>query len=367
MPAGRQAPQTPSPIGFDLGGRTFTYRLEGAEVVVEAGLERATSVVSLSAGDWNHVLSQTRSFINLFLAGDLRFVEGDFKSIVDWEPLLKQHHCGIPVYDPRRVDLSDVDLTRTFTVEDPDEEIRGFLTTTGFAHLRSVFSPEEMAELDAEVDRLAETAAPDDEMSWWVDDAGGDRRLCRLVYAGGRSELIAGFESDATVHRLGTLVRPDLRVASDRMEGTSVLLKVPGRTSGLSNIPWHQDCGMGGHSIYCPSVAVGIQITGSDAARGNLLVVPGSHGQTLHYDWKDRYPDAPVVAVDTEPGDVTLHIADVMHASPEPSAQGWRRTMYVTFFPPALWDHVGPGEASNDLIRRQGGTAAALVQPAQGR
>lgn len=367
MPTDLRVPATPSPIGFDLGDRSFTYRLDGDEVVVEDGLERATSVIALSPADWNHVLGQTRSFINLFLAGDLRFVEGDFGSIVDWEPLLKQHHCGIPVYDPHRVDLSDLDVTRTFTVEDSDDDIRDFLTRAGFAHLKGVFSREKMADLDAEVDRLAGMATPDDELSWWVDDDSGHRRLCRLVYAGGRSELIAGFETDATVRRLGTLVRPDLQVASDRMEGTSVLLKVPGRTSGLSNIPWHQDCGMGGHSVYCPSVAVGIQITGSDAARGNLLVVPGSHGQTLHYDWKDRYPDAPVVAVDTEPGDVTLHIADVMHASPEPSAQGWRRTMYVTFFPPTLWDHVGAGQASNDLIRRQGAKAAALVQPAQGR
>ena len=356
----------PSPIGFDLGERSFTYRVEAGAVLVRDGLDEAATVVALDTDDWNHLLGQTRTFISLFLAGDLRFVTGDFRALVDWEPLLKQHHCDIPVYDPDRTDLADLDLSRTFTAEDSDDEIRGFLTRAGFAHLRGVFSRDAMAALDAEVDRLAGIASPDDETSWWVDDSGGDRRLCRLVYAGGRSELIADFEDDPTVQRLGTLLRSDLRVASDRMEGTSVLLKVPGRTKGLSNIPWHQDCGMGGHSICCPSVAVGVQITGSDAARGNLLVVPGSHGQTLHYDWEDRYPDAPVVAVDTEPGDVTLHIADVMHASPEPTGQGWRRTMYVTFFPPALWEHVGPGQASNDLIRRQGAKASALARPPGG-
>lgn len=353
---------TPSPIGFDLGDRSFTYRMEGRDLAVTDGLDGAGAVVTLSAEDWNHILDQKRTFINLFLAGDLRFVEGDFRAIVEWEPLLKEHHCGIPVYDPQRVDLSDLDLSRTFTGDDSDDEIREFLSRVGFAHVRGVFSREAMDALDAEVDRLAAMAVPDDGTSWWVDDAGGQPRLCRLVYSGQRSDLIAGYEIDATIHRLGRLIREDLQVASDRMEGTSVLLKVPGRTTGLSNIPWHQDCGMGGHSVYCPSVAVGIQITGSDAARGNLLVVAGSHGQTLHYDWKDRYPDAPVVAVDTEPGDVTLHIADVMHASPEPTAQGWRRTMYVTFFPSTLWDHVGPGQASNDLIRREGAKAAALVR-----
>jgi hypothetical protein len=335
--------------------------MRDGEVTVGDGLDGAPSVVALSAEDWQAVLAQKRTFINLFLAGDLRFVAGDFAALVEWEPLLKQHHCGIPVYDPGRIALSDVDLNRTFTLDEPG--LDEFFGRVGFAHLKGVFSRDEMAALDAEVDRLAALATPDDESSWWVDDAEGQRRLCRLVYAGRHSELIAGFETDERVVRLGTLLRPDLSVAADRMEGTSVLLKVPGHTKGLSNIPWHQDCGMGGHSVYCPSVAVGIQITGSDAERGNLLVVPGSHGQTLHYDWKSRYPDAPVVAVDTEPGDVTLHIADVMHASPEPRGQGWRRTMYVTFFPPSLWDHVGAGQASNDLIRRQGAKAAALVQP----
>ncbi|HWE56702.1 MAG TPA: phytanoyl-CoA dioxygenase family protein [Acidimicrobiales bacterium] len=359
------ASTTPSPIGFDLGDRSFTYRMLDGEVVVQDGLGGAATVVALAGEDWTHLLDQTRTFINLFLAGDLHFVEGNFRAIVEWEPVLKQHHCAIPVYDPARVDLTGIDVTRTFTVEDSDDDIRAFLTSAGFALLKGVFSGDEMRALDTEVDRLAATARPEDERSWWVDDADGHKALCRLVYSGQRSELIAGFESDPTVQRLGRLVRDDLRVAADRMEGTSILLKVPGRTTGLSNIPWHQDCGMGGHSVYCPSVAVGIQITGADAARGNLLVVPGSHGQTLHYDWKDRYPEAPVVAVDTEPGDVTLHIADVMHASPEPAGAGGRRTMYITFFPPALWDRVGTGQASNDLIRRHGNKAAALVRSSQ--
>lgn len=351
-----------SPLGFDIGVRQFTYRLDDGGVTVTDGLDHAGAVVVLDETDWADVVSQNRSFINLYLAGRLQFVRGGFDALVDWDPLLEHYHCGTPVYDPGRVDLSGVDLDRVFERDADDDEVRRFLVTTGYAHLRGVFTPQQMADLDAEIDRLAAAATPGDEQSWWVRDEAGQDRLCRLVYAGARSELIAGFEQHPDVVRLGTLFRPDLRAATDRMEGTSVLLKVPGRTTGLSNIPWHQDCGMGGHSVYCPSVAVGIQVTGSDAARGNLRVVPGSHGQKLHYDWPRRYPDAPVVAIDTEPGDVTLHVADLMHASPEPKGAGWRRTMYITFFPPALWDRVGAGEAANDLIRREGDRAAAMAR-----
>ena len=117
---------------------------------------------------------------------------------------------------------------------------------------------------------------------------------------------------------------------------------------------------MGGHAIYCPSVGVGIQLTGSNAATGNITFVPGSHGQSLHNGWQQRFADVPVVAIDTEPGDVTVHIKDVMHASPKPTGEGLRRTMYVSHFPPSLWDHVGPGQAFNDLVRNRTEEVAKL-------
>jgi ectoine hydroxylase-related dioxygenase (phytanoyl-CoA dioxygenase family) len=147
------------------------------------------------------------------------------------------------------------------------------------------------------------------------------------------------------------------------MEGSAVLIKVPGPTKGLSNIPWHQDCGMGGHAFMCPAVSVGIQITGSDPSTGNLQVVPASHGQGIHYRWRERaeFRSATVVEIDTAPGDITVHIQDVMHASPEPTGSGGRRTMYVTYYPPALWDHVGPRQAFNDLVRNRTEKVARLA------
>jgi hypothetical protein len=34
--------------------------------------------------------------------------------------------------------------------------------------------------------------------------------------------------------------------------------------------------------------------------------------------------------------------------------------MYVTYYPPALWDHIGPGEAYNDLVRNRQEQVAGL-------
>ena len=180
------------------------------------------------------------------------------------------------------------------------------------------------------------------------------------MYATLRSPVLAALENDPRVRRLGTLINPALRAAPDRMEGSAVLLKVPGNTSGLSNIPWHQDCGMGGHAIMCPAVSVGIQLTGSDSSTGNLQVLPGSHGQAIHYRWEQRLHEVPVVSIDTAPGDVTVHVQDLMHASPRPTGAGGRRTMYVTHYPPQLFDHIGPGQAFNDLVRNRTEQVARL-------
>jgi len=349
------------PLGFRVEGRAFTYRLGSREVEMVDGLDEAAAVVALPARAWDDVVGQTRTFINLFLAGELAFERGHFEHVAHWDPVLRLLHAGIPIYDPARVDLSGVDLRRTFTLDGDDADLRRFLAVTGFLHVRGVFTAAEMASVDAEIDRLAAAARPGDDQSWWVTGETGTEILCRVVYSGLRSSLIARLEQDARVRRLGTLLDPALCPAPDRMEGTAILLKVPGATSGLSNIPWHQDCGMGGHAIFCPSVGVGIQPTGSSARTGNLRLVPGSHGQTLPYRWEERLDGVPVVAVDTEPGDVTVHIQDLMHASPEPTGEGGRRTVYVTHYPPTLWDHIGPGQAFNDLVRNRGREAAALA------
>ena len=40
----------------------------------------------------------------------------------------------------------------------------------------------------------------------------------------------------------------------------------PGATEGLSDLPWHVDCGLGGHPVLCPTVNLGIQLDAANAA-----------------------------------------------------------------------------------------------------
>ncbi|MGF2951944.1 phytanoyl-CoA dioxygenase family protein [Mycobacterium sp. THU-M116] len=351
-------------ITFLVGDDAVTYTADGPTIRVDDGQATGTgggqAVVRLSRQAWDDMVGQVRTVVNLLLSDDLAFERGGFDQLADWDPVLRYLHAGIPPYDPARTDLKGRDPLAAFTLDAHDAELAAQLETMGYLHVTGVFTSEEMEAANREVDRLAAAARPGDDRSWWVIGEDGGSVLCRLVYATLRSPVLAALEGDPRVHRLGTLLDPALRAAPDRMEGSAVLLKVPGNTSGLSNIPWHQDCGMGGHAIMCPTLSVGIQITGSDSSTGNLQVVPGSHGQAIHYRWQQRLPGVPVVSIDTAPGDVTVHIQDVMHASPRPTGAGGRRTMYVAHYPPKLWDHVGPGQAYNDLVRNRTEQVARL-------
>lgn len=340
-------------VTFLVDEDTVTYAVDGATIRVDDEHADSAVVVRLSRSAWDDLVGQIRTAINLLLSNELVFERGGFDQLADWDPILRYLHAGVPPYHPARADLRGRDPAATFTPETDDAELAVQLSTMGYLHLRSVFSADEMRTANREIDRLAAQARPGDDESWWVTTEDGADALCRLVYATLRSPVLAALESDPRVRRLGTLLDPALRVAPDRMEGSAVLLKVPGKTKGLANIPWHQDCGMGGHAIMCPAVSVGIQLTGSDSSTGNLRVVPGSHGQAIHYRWEQRLDRVPVVSIDTEPGDVTVHVQDLMHASPEPTGPGGRRTMYVTHYPPRLFEYVGPGQAFNDLVRNR--------------
>jgi len=347
-------------ITFLVDNDTVTYTVDGSTIRVDEGQRNGDVVVRLSRQAWDDMVGQFRTIMNLLLSDDLAFERGGFEQLADWDPILRYLHAGIPPYDPARIDLQGRDPFAAFTLEASDDELRAQLQTMGYLHVKAVFDTDEMHAANREIDRLAANARPGDDESWWVTAEDGTDILCRLVYATLRSPVLAALESDPRVRRLGTLLDPRLRAAPDRMEGSAVLLKVPGKTSGLSNIPWHQDCGMGGHAIMCPTLSVGIQITGSDSSTGNLQVVPGSHGQAIHYRWEQRLQQVPVVSIDTAPGDVTVHIQDLMHASPQPTGAGGRRTMYVAHYPPKLWEYVGPGQAYNDLVRNRTQQVARL-------
>ncbi len=118
---------------------------------------------------------------------------------------------------------------------------------------------DEIAALRLDVAAALVKARPDDRRSWWTM-ADGKQMCSRVNYLNEQSEQVAGLGSDERFLRIAALGGPDLRDACDRLDGNSVVIKVPGASEGLSDLPWHRDCGMGGHPVKCPMLNVGIQL-----------------------------------------------------------------------------------------------------------
>jgi ectoine hydroxylase-related dioxygenase (phytanoyl-CoA dioxygenase family) len=351
------------------GGGAFTYVPANGCVAIEAGDDRAATVVELSSDAWREFASEIRTAPGLIYAGKVRGIRGDLMAFVGWEPALRALYHGRAIFDAARIDLRDTDGTpldvrATFTLDSPADSLRHFLDQTGYVVVRDVFSAAEVAALVRETERLRLAARASDRKSWWAANAAGDSVLCRITYAGDRSRRLAALFDDGRIRRLIEACAPRLVAATDRFDGVTILFKNPDIVSGLSDLPWHRDCGLGGHSIICPLIVLGIHLDDMTPETGELRVLPGSWKTSCHF-MEASDPSAPKgLGLEAHAGDCTLHYGDIMHAAPPPTRAGvMRTTIYLTYVPRRAFRLVGPGEAYNDVLLADGsGRVRHLVE-----
>jgi hypothetical protein len=111
----------------------------------------------------------------------------------------------------------------------------------------------------------------------------------------------------------------DTKMGARDKDGVTVLWKRPGVEEGLANLPWHRDCGMGGHASMCPTAVLSVFLGPNTPEAGQLSFLPGS--------WQKSFPFAEAgdahapqgVAPPASAGDVTLHYGDGLHVAPAPT------------------------------------------------
>ena len=331
---------------------------DDAEVVVEFASPEAFS-------DFSH---EMRTVAGLHVTGAVSHPVGGFAEFDAWEPDLRALYHGRPVYDPAAIDLTDAE--RSFNWDDvnnfPDvaEDLASFLRRYGWAHVRGVFSTAEIAKFNAEIGQVEADASPDMPGSWWTHDGDGNEQPCQLHYLGLASRVIGALDHDPRVERFVGLSGTDLVSHPDRALGTFAVLKRPTADEGLTNLPWHIDCGLGGHPLTCPGLHLAVQLTASNPDLGAFKIVPGSHDSSVRRSDVEA-GRCPVVTADTQPGDVTLHMTHAVHAAPAPlSRSTGRRTMYLGFGPRALGNVIGPGQAFDDLITQTSADGHVGFDPA---
>jgi hypothetical protein len=356
------------PLTLDVEGERLTLAVgHGGSLEVATGADDAV-VIALDRAAFSDLVQDVSSTFGLQFTGRAAVRSGTHDDFVEWEPALRCLLDGRPVYEPGSIELRDrdggpLDLHRSFTLDDPREEIGHFLAEAGYLHLHGVFTEAEMAAVSADLDDAIAAAEPDDGASWWVRTADDERYPARILGFNQRSAALRDLLRSDRFATIGTFTDDEV-VQRDPDVGDSAegLLKKIGVVEGASDVSWHKDCSLGGHSRGCCGLTVGISVTGAGRENGELGAVAGSHRANVA-PLGVAGLDLPRVPLPTRTGDVTVHCSCTLHMS-RPPVSAQRRVVYTGFgLAPRPGDHreeIDPAEArrrraeQNDHTRRMG-------------
>ena len=352
-----------SPLAFRLReGGAYTYVRRGDRVEVLAGDAEATTVIELDHAAWQGLVHELEAPAGLLYAGRLSCARGNAMQLMAWEAGLRALYTGRPAYDPERLDLRDrtgaaLDVERSFTFDDGREDMAHFLRTAGYLFVRDVFRRDEIDGMLAEAEALRAEARKGDHLSWWGKNAAGEEVLCRVTRAASKPRLGA-LARDPRVHALAALAGEGLAHKRGEGDGVTVIYKRPAMVEGLSDLPWHRDCGMGGHAVLCPTLALSLYLVEATPQTGELVMLPGSHRasfNTIHAGQRGAPPGAHFAA---RSGDVSLHFGDTMHAAPPPQGSApaaYRTSAILGFARPEARHHRGEKSYNDVLHAREDG------------
>ena len=348
------------PLAFRINDDiTFTWVASEDGVRVVEGDADAATIVDLSEPTFSEFLNELLTASGAVRTGRARITRGALTGWQRWEPAIQSLCSGREIYSAAvwqtLVDRAGnpLDLYHAFAVDDDNDEMQHFLNTAGYLHIKAVFANEEVARFGAEVEHVRTKTAPGDPFSWWSINADGDEVVTRINYLGRHSLVLQELSHDPRLLRFARLANPHLRVCDDRLDGPMVFIKNSNVVKGNGDLSWHVDDGIGGHPVMCPLIQAGIQLDHANPLNGQLLVLAGSHRYTRHWIAWGEEGDLPAVALETEPGDLTLHYGDAMHTTPPPTADGaGRRALYYKFAEPKTFDWVPAHCHYNDALFR---------------
>ncbi len=370
-----KAARSLAPLAFRLReGGAYTYEPAGEGVTVRPGDAAAATVIELDHAAWQGLVHELEAPAGLLYAGRLRCARGQPMDLMGWEPALRALYNGRAPYDPAEVArISDrrgdrLDPEATFTPASDREDMAHFLREAGYLFVRNVFSGDEIATFLAEAERLRAEARPGDKLSWWGRDAGGRELLCRVTRAASKPRLGA-LPRDPRLFALRDLADEPLVHRLGEGDGVTVIWKQPGVSEGMGDLPWHRDCGLGGHATMCPTLVCSVFLTDGTPETGELVFLPGSWRTSAVQAVFAGDPSAPVGAhFRARPGDVSLHYGDTLHVAPPPTRTDlptYRASAVVSFAREGAHHHRGEPSYNAVLHRRDDGQIEHLARVAE--
>jgi hypothetical protein len=289
--------------------------------------------------------------MTLVASARVRMLRGRLEDFLDWWVVLRSLVDGRAAHTRGAVELRDrdgapLDVARSFTPEDDDEEIAHFLTEAGFLHLSGWFATDEMDAISRDMDGAFPHYTPDDGRSWWAETSDGTARAVRLQRFEEHSPTFAALIRDERFLRIGRLTGDGYVPPA----GGEALEKPIGVVKGISDLPWHKDCSLGMHSYNCCGLTVGVSVTGADEESGALAVVPGSHRALVQPSFYRSLWGLPPRDLPTRTGDLTVHSSCTMHMSHPPVTRE-RRVLYTGFGLPPRGEVLGADRAAASRVR----------------
>jgi hypothetical protein len=325
------------------------------------------AAVRLNVDEITDIVHDRRTPMTLLAAATLDMPTGDINDFLDWWVVLRSlldaravHTAGDVTFTDR--DGRPLDLQRSFTVDDDPAELAYYLGEAGYLHLAEVFTPDEMAQVSADMDAALPRYHDGDGRSWWATTADGEERAVRLQGFQEESLATAALLEDDRLLRLASLTGDGHEPRDQGGNKIEALVKPIGVVKGISDLPWHKDCSLGRHSSRCCSLTVGISVTGADQRSGQLGVVAGSHRALVQPAFFRDSWGLPAVPLPTRTGDVTVHCSCTLHMSHAP-VERERRVIYTDFVLPARAGD-DPAPSSSGVIDRVRERAYKVVSQA---
>ena len=295
------------------------------------GIADGAVVVTLDDAAFSDWAQLQRSFNGMVVMMELTFRDGTDRDVSVWDALWHTLLEGWPVVDP---DLAFVDrhgapldLAQSFGPDDDPADIAHFLREAGYLHLKGWLDPADMATIAEDIDRAVPAYEEGDGKSWWAVLADGTRRCVRLQeFLEHSPTTVAILEGDRW-EQLRRTLSGDRRRARAQQEHRGADQAGGGRPGGIRrHLP-----------PRLPPRPAPLRLLGHDhrdlgdrrqrgqrSPPGGGRLPPGGHARG---DRPVRDPYLPIVAVTTEPGDLTVHLG--VHPPRGGPAEGRRAQGHV--------------------------------------
>lgn len=324
------------PLTFVVEDETWTIQRADETIAARRGTTEGALALRLTAKQFSDCVQNQMSLNGMMVARMLHFAGDELWQVSLWDSLLLTLLDGWPTVVPELEFLGrdglPLDLGQTFAPDADPAEIAHFLRETGYLHLRGWLDPADMATICEDMDRALPSYHEGDGASWWATLATGERVCVRMQQFDKHSPTTHRLLNGDIWEKLRATIAGDdpVIVPPGHARHIEALYKPVGVVSGPSDLSFHRDCHLGRHMYECSHLTIGIALTPTSIENGLLQVIAGSHRVALPVEIAKTAPYLPLIEVEMQPGDISVHLSCTLHAS-TPPLRAPRRVIYTPF------------------------------------